>query len=54
MKMREGPSDTSLREFSISANGIDVSSTFESAEAIVTGVAHVAADSPGKGGRHQK
>jgi circadian clock protein KaiC len=41
MKMREGAADPSLREFSISERGIDVSSTLESAEAILTGIARV-------------
>ncbi len=43
VKMREGTSDPSLREFSIGAHGIEVSPTFDSAEAILTGVARMAA-----------
>jgi circadian clock protein KaiC len=39
MKMRESSYDPSIREFRISGRGIEVASTFESAEAILTGVA---------------
>jgi circadian clock protein KaiC len=41
VKMREGISDPSLREFSIGKHGIEVSPTFDSAEAILTGIARV-------------
>jgi len=37
MKMRESRYDTSLREFRISSDGIDVAESFESAEAILSG-----------------
>ncbi|GAC1374808.1 MAG: circadian clock protein KaiC [Ktedonobacteraceae bacterium] len=37
IKMRDSGYDTSIREFRISDQGIEVSSTFESAEAILTG-----------------
>jgi circadian clock protein KaiC len=37
MKMRESRYDTSIREFQITDTGIRVASTFESAEAILTG-----------------
>ncbi|WPB78878.1 ATPase domain-containing protein [Archangium violaceum] len=37
MKMRESRYDTSLREFRISSEGIDVADSFESAEAILSG-----------------
>ncbi|HYO71368.1 MAG TPA: ATPase domain-containing protein [Archangium sp.] len=37
MKMRESRYDTSLREFRISRDGIDVADSFESAEAILSG-----------------
>ncbi|HZI02815.1 MAG TPA: ATPase domain-containing protein, partial [Archangium sp.] len=37
MKMRESRYDTSLREFRISRDGIDVAESFESAEAILSG-----------------
>jgi circadian clock protein KaiC len=37
MKMRESPYDTSIREFSIGPHGIEVSGSFESAEAILSG-----------------
>jgi circadian clock protein KaiC len=39
LKMRESDYQSSLREFSISTRGIDVAGTFESAEAILTGMA---------------
>ncbi|MFO0961027.1 MAG: ATPase domain-containing protein [Isosphaeraceae bacterium] len=37
MKMRESRYDTSIREFKITDTGLEVASTFESAEAILTG-----------------
>ena len=37
MKMRESRYDTSLREFRIASDGIDVADSFESAEAILSG-----------------
>jgi circadian clock protein KaiC len=43
LKTRTGPSDPTLREFTIGKSGIDVSSTFESAEAILSGLARVVA-----------
>jgi circadian clock protein KaiC len=43
MKMRESRYDTSIREFKITDRGIEVSSSFESAEAILTGHARVLA-----------
>ena len=39
LKMRESTYDPSIREFLITANGIEVASTFESAESILTGAA---------------
>ncbi|QRN98169.1 AAA family ATPase [Archangium violaceum] len=39
LKMRESDYESSLREFSISTQGIDVADTFESAESILTGQA---------------
>ena len=53
MEMRESDHDTAIREFKITARGIDVAATFESAEAILTGIAHPttpgdAAAAPGK------
>ncbi|MGD0676061.1 MAG: ATPase domain-containing protein [Polyangiaceae bacterium] len=39
VKRREGPSSPSLREFAISERGITVSPTFETAEAILSGIA---------------
>ena len=39
MKMRESRYDTSIREFTITENGIEVSGSFESAEAILSGLA---------------
>lgn len=41
MKMRESIYDTSIREFSMNERGIEVSGSFESAEAILTGYARV-------------
>ena len=41
LKMREGNFDSSLREFSITEHGIEVASTFESAEAILSGMARM-------------
>jgi circadian clock protein KaiC len=41
MKMRESQYDSGIREFSISDEGIQVADTFESAENILTGHAHV-------------
>jgi circadian clock protein KaiC len=38
MKMRESAYDTSIREFQITDDGIDVASSFESAEQILTGL----------------
>jgi len=40
IKMRENEHDASIREFAITNEGIKVDSTFASAEAILTGVAH--------------
>ncbi len=53
IKVREGAYDTAIREFQIGDQGIEVASTFKSAEAVLTGVArHVAAGDPGgRGGR---
>lgn len=55
LKMRESDNDPALRLFSISAEGIDVAETFESAEAILTGqarplspVGKKKSDKPGK------
>lgn len=41
MKMRESGYDPSIREFRISSNGVEVASTFSSAEAILTGIARL-------------
>lgn len=55
MKMRESRYDTSIREFKITDTGLEVASTFESAEAILTGHARAAGAAPpppaDKGGR---
>ena len=59
MKMRESRYDTSIREFKITDNGLEVAASFESAEAILTGHARLlrpappgapAAREPGVGG----
>jgi circadian clock protein KaiC len=39
IKVRESDYDPSIREFRITSKGIEVASTFESAEAILTGTA---------------
>jgi len=39
MKMRESPYDTSIREFTMDRDGIEVSGSFDSAEAILSGYA---------------
>lgn len=46
VKMRESEYDSSIREFRISRKGIDVASTFESAEAILSGQARLTAAAP--------
>lgn len=46
MKMRESAYDSSIREFSISENGITVAETFESAESILTGHARLTSGTP--------
>ena len=57
VKMREGAGDPSLREFSIGKHGIEVSPTFDSAEAILTGIArmapHLLAMSTPTGAKHR-
>src|SRR5258706_2112835 len=45
MKVREDSYDASIREFQITDSGIDVAATFESAEAILTGIARPYASS---------
>ena len=40
IKMRDSDYDTSIREFRISEQGIEVASTFRSAEVILTGTTH--------------
>ena len=53
MKMRESRYDTSLREFRISAEGVDVANSFESAESILSGQVRLrgdAAELPAPGG----
>ncbi|CAA9545511.1 MAG: Circadian clock protein KaiC [uncultured Thermomicrobiales bacterium] len=52
LKVRESDYDTSIREFLITPDGIDVAGSFESAEAVLTGVTRqVAARSGGQGAR---
>ncbi len=41
MKMRGGSNDSALREFVISSRGLELSSTFDSAEAVLSGVARM-------------
>ena len=48
MKMRESRYDTSIREFRITDDGLEVAASFESAEAILTG--HARPDGPGPEG----
>ena len=40
LKMRESDYDMAIHEFKITTQGLDVATTFESAEAILTGMAH--------------
>jgi circadian clock protein KaiC len=42
IETREASHDPTIREFQITDHGIDVAATFESAEAILTGIAHTA------------
>ncbi len=44
MKMRESRYDTSIREFKITDDGLDVAASFDSAEAILTGLARSTRD----------
>lgn len=48
LEARESYHDPAIREFTITNRGIDVAATFESAEAILTGIAH---PTPGGAGR---
>jgi circadian clock protein KaiC len=41
VKTRESAHDTSIREFAITERGLDVAATFESAEAVLTGIARL-------------
>ena len=41
MKMRESRYDTSIREFSLGESGLTVSGSFDSAEAVLSGLPHV-------------
>jgi circadian clock protein KaiC len=47
MKMRESGYDPAIREFRITDHGIEVASTFASAEAILTGIARFSTVTPG-------
>ena len=46
MKMRESVYDTSIREFTMSENGVEVSGSFDSAEAILSGFPRVRGGPP--------
>jgi len=46
MKMRGGQTDSALREFSIGEHGIEISPTFDSAEAILSGLARLNPGTP--------
>jgi circadian clock protein KaiC len=46
LKMRDQPYDPSIRTFTISDQGIDLQASFESAEAILTGIARPVLSSP--------
>ncbi len=50
LKVRDAPHDTLLREFVIGPRGIEAADTFESAEAVLSGVARVVT----RGGRNAK
>lgn len=49
MKMRESRYDTSIRELKISDDGLEVAASFESAEAILSGLARAAGSGEGRG-----
>jgi circadian clock protein KaiC len=53
LKVRESEHDTSIREFVITNTGIEVAQTFESAEAVLTGVARTVSwpEPPAREGR---
>ncbi len=40
LKTRRSGHDHAIREFAITSHGIEIAATFESAEAILTGIAH--------------
>lgn len=50
LKMRESGYDSAIREFTVGPEGIAVSTTFESAEAILSGIARPSASGPALGG----
>ena len=47
VKTRESAHDTSIREFTITEHGLEVAATFESAEAVLTGIARLVPSSAG-------
>lgn len=49
MKMRESKYDTSIREFHITDHGVEVASSFESAEAVLTGFVRGGEPAPKRG-----
>jgi circadian clock protein KaiC len=50
IKVRESDYDTAIREFRITAAGLDVAATFESAEAVLTGAARLIGPAGGSAG----
>jgi len=46
LKVRSSDYDTAIREFHITGQGIDVAATFESADAILTGIARTTGTGP--------
>ena len=50
LKMRESGYDSAIREFTISPEGVEVAATFESAEAILSGIARPVPGAPAVGG----
>jgi circadian clock protein KaiC len=49
-KVRDGPFDPTIREFSISDAGIDIGHPFQTAEAVLSGLARGAARTAAEGG----
>ena len=48
LKTRESAHDTRIREFAITGRGLEVAATFESAEAVLTGIARLVPSATGR------